>query len=204
MKKSPIDIFSQWVVQGKDDGMEKNHMLSVRGMLDYVLKDLESFTFIDAGSGTGWVVRMVSKIQSCISSNGVDGSLKMINKAKRLDSTNKYDCADLIKWKPNSKKDIVHSMEVIYYFKKPVEVLKNINKNWLNDNGRLIIGIDFYFENKASHNWPEKTNISIMTLLTTKQWENLLIDAGFKNVKSWTTAENDNWNGTLILSGTKD
>jgi len=204
LKKSPIDIFSQWVEQGKDDGMEKNHLLSVKSMLDFILKDLEGFTFIDAGCGTGWVVRMVSKIKSCISSSGVDGSLKMINKAKGLDSKNKYDCADLIKWKPNSKKDVVHSMEVLYYFKKPIEVLKNISKNWLNDNGRLIIGIDFYFENKASHDWPEKTNVSIMTLLTTKQWEKTLIDAGFKNVKSWTTGKTDNWNGTLILSGTKD
>ena len=124
-------------------------MLSVKSMLDFVLKDLEDFTFIDAGCGTGWVVRIVSEVESCISSNGVDGSLKMINKAKGLDSTNKYDCADLIEWKPNSKKDVVHSMEVLYYFKKPIEVLKNIHKNWLNDNGRLIIGIDFYFENKA-------------------------------------------------------
>jgi trans-aconitate methyltransferase len=195
LKKSPINIFSQWVEEGKDDGMEKNHMLSVKSMLDFVLKDLENFTFIDAGCGTGWVVRMVSEVESCISSNGVDGSLKMINKAKGLDSTNKYDCADLIEWKPNSKKDVVHSMEVLYYFKKPIEVLKNIHKNWLND---------FYFENKASHDWPEKTNVSIMTLLTTKQWEKSLIDVGFKNVKSWTAGKTDDWNGTLILSGTKD
>ena len=202
MKKSPINIFSQWVEEGKDDGMEKNHEESVENMVSFATKDLTNFSFIDAGCGNGWVVR--SEVESCISSNGVDGSLKMINKAKGLDSTNKYDCADLIEWKPNSKKDVVHSMEVLYYFKKPIEVLKNIHKNWLKDNGRLIIGIDFYFENKASHDWPEKTNVSIMTLLTTKQWEKLLIESGFKNVKSWTTGKTDNWNGTLILSGTKD
>ncbi len=95
-------------------------------------------------------------------------------------------------------------MEVFYYFENPGKLIKHIYSSWLKNNSRLIIGLDFYFENKASHNWPEKTNISIMTLLTTKQWENLLIDAGFKNVKSWTTGKTDNWNGTLILSGTKD
>ncbi|KRO87040.1 MAG: hypothetical protein ABR90_01395 [Cryomorphaceae bacterium BACL29 MAG-121220-bin8] len=204
MRKSPIEIFSQWVDEGKDDGMEKNHMNSVKNMLDFVLTDLDDFTFIDAGCGTGWVVRMVSEMKSCFSSNGVDGSIRMIKKARSLDSINKYDCADLMNWKPNSKKDVVHSMEVLYYFEKPIEVLKNIHKNWLNDNGRLIIGVDFYFENKTSHDWPKKTNVSIMTLLTTKQWEKVLINSGFKNVESWTYGESDNWNGTLILSGTRN
>ena len=43
-----------------------------------------------------------------------------------------------------------------------------------------------------------------MTLLTTKQWEKLLIDAGFKKVKSWTVGKTDDWNGTLVLSGIKN
>ena len=64
MKKSPIEIFSQWVEQGKDDGMEKNHISSVKKMLDFSLKGLDDFTFIDAGCGTGWVVRMVSEMES--------------------------------------------------------------------------------------------------------------------------------------------
>ena len=204
MKKSPIEIFSQWVEQGKDDGMEKNHISSVKKMLDFSLKGLDDFTFIDAGCGTGWVVRMVSEMESCFSANGVDGSLKMIQKARNLDSLNKYDCENLLIWKPNSKKDVVHSMEVLYYFNNPIEVLQNIYNNWLNDNGRLIIGMDFYFENTISHNWPEKTNVSIMTLLKTKEWKKILIDAGFKNVKSWTVGKTDNWNGTLVLSGTKN
>ena len=204
MKKSPIEIFSQWVEQGKDDGMEKNHISSVKKMLDFSLKGLDDFTFIDAGCGTGWVVRMVSEMESCFSANGVDGSLKMIQKARSLDSLNKYDCENLLIWKPNSKKDVVHSMEVLYYFNNPIEVLQNIYNNWLNDNGRLIIGMDFYFENTISHNWPEKTNVSIMTLLKTKEWEKMLIEVGFKNVKSWTVGKTDNWNGTLVLSGTKN
>jgi hypothetical protein len=66
------------------------------------------------------------------------------------------------------------------------------------------MGMDFYYENTISHNWPEKTNVSIMTLLKTKEWEKMLIEVGFKNVKSWTVGKTDNWNGTLVLSGTKN
>ena len=204
IKKSPIEIFSDWVDLGKDDGMEKNHSESVKTMLNIVLKNLEDFTFIDAGCGNGWVVRMVSEMDSCFSALGVDGSLKMIDKAKSLDNVSKYECAEISVWKPNQKKDIVHSMEVLYYFKDPLVVLKNIYDNWLNINGKFIMGIDFYYENKISHNWPEKTNVDTMTLLSTQEWKNIVSKAGFKNIESRRVGEKNEWKGTLIISATKN
>ena len=38
IKKSPIEIFSDWVDLGKDDGMEKNHSESVNAMLNKIFK----------------------------------------------------------------------------------------------------------------------------------------------------------------------
>ena len=204
MKKPPIEIFSEWVVLGKADGMEKNHKASVINMLDYALKDKEDFTFVDAGCGTGWVVRMVSNMESCFSSNGVDGSSKMIDKAKSIDNINKYDCSDLLIWKPNSKKDIVFSMEVMYYFEEPSEVIKNIYDNWLEKDGTFIMGVDYYKENKACHDWQQKTNVSIMNLLSENQWKDLLLKSGLKEIKSWRFGKIANWSGTLILTGTKN
>ncbi len=203
-KKSPIEIFSDWVDLGKDDGMKKNHLKSVKAMLNNVLKGLNDFTFIDAGCGNGWVVKMVSEMDSCSSALGVDGSIKMINKAKRIDKISKYECAEISVWKPNQKKDVVHSMEVFYYFKDPLIVLKNIYENWLNKNGKFIMGIDFYYENKTSHNWPEKTNVDTMTLLSTQEWKNIVSKAGFKNIVSWREGEKNEWKGTLIISATKN
>lgn len=203
IKKSPVEIFSDWVDLGKDEGMEINHKEAVDEMLKTVTNSKNSFSFIDAGCGNGWVVRKVSKLKNCESSIGVDGSLKMINKARRLDNINEYICAELSTWKPKNKKDIVHTMEVLYYFKKPLIVLENIFENWINENGKFIMGIDFYYENKTSHDWPEKTNVDTMTLLNIKQWEKLVINAGFKNVRSWTVGKKNNWNGTLIISATK-
>ena len=203
-KKSPIEIFSEWVDLGKDDGMKKNHSKSVKTMLNNVLKGLNDFTFIDAGCGNGWVVKMVSEMDSCFSAIGVDGSIKMINKAKRIDKISKYECAEISVWKPNQKKDVVHSMEVFYYFKDPLIVLTNIYENWLNQNGKFIMGIDFYYENKTSHNWPEKTNVDTMTLLSTQEWKNIVSKAGFKNILSWREGEKNEWKGTLIISATKN
>tara|TARA_Y100000768_G_scaffold338002_1_gene280476 strand:- start:782 stop:1396 length:615 start_codon:yes stop_codon:yes gene_type:complete len=204
MKRSPIEIFSEWVTLGKADGMEENHKSSVLNMLDFALKEREDFTFIDAGCGTGWVVRMVSKMESCFSANGVDGSLKMIEKAKSIDNINKYDCSDLSVWKPNSKKDVVMSMEVMYYFEDPLRIIQNIFDNWLDSGGVFIMGIDYYLENKSSHDWPEKTNVSIMNLLSQKEWEKILIQSGLKKVRSWRHGNNGEWEGTLILTGTKN
>ena len=185
-------------------GWKKNHHNSVKNMLEFALNKREDFTFIDAGCGTGWVVRLVSKMKNCFSSCGVDGSIKMINKARGVDTINRYFCGNLISWKPNSKKDIVHSMEVLYYFKNPKDVLKNIHDNWLNTKGLFIMGIDFYFENHYSHDWPFKTNIDTMKLLGEIEWKKLFENVGFKNVRSWRVGKKENWEGTLVVAGFKD
>jgi len=66
------------------------------------------------------------------------------------------------------------------------------------------MGIDFYYENTTSHNWPEKTNVDTMTLLTIQEWKNIISEAGFKNIESWRVGENNEWKGTLIISATKN
>ena len=168
MKKNPIDIFSDWAVSGKDEGMEKNHSKSVDDMLKFSLIKLKNFSFIDAGCGNGWVVRKVSKNKECENAIGVDGSSKMINKAISLDKKNRYYCSNLLEWMPKKPVDLVHSMEVFYYFKKPKKIIEHIYKNWIKIRGRLIMGIDFYYENQISHGWPDETNVNTMILLKEK------------------------------------
>ena len=58
--------------------------------------------------------------------------------------------------------------------------------------------------NTTSHNWPEKTNVDTMTLLTTQEWNEVVSKAGFKNIKSWRVGEKNDWKGTLIISATKN
>ena len=45
MKKSPIEIFSEWVDNGKDDGMEVNHSSAVSIMLNKVLNISNDYSF---------------------------------------------------------------------------------------------------------------------------------------------------------------
>tara|TARA_B100000886_G_C20385996_1_gene476074 strand:- start:475 stop:1083 length:609 start_codon:yes stop_codon:yes gene_type:complete len=201
--KSPIKVFSEWAINGKDEGMEKNHSPSVKNMLEKATKDLNNYKFIDAGCGNGWVVRMVSKDAKCKSAVGVDGSSNMIRKARKLDINNEYYCEDLLKWCPKEKVELVHSMEVFYYFEKPEKVINHIYNNWICNGGKLIMGIDYYYENEISHTWQRKSSINVMKLYSKKKWTKFFYDAGFKDVESWYFGKKNDWNGTLVILGVK-
>ena len=203
LKKSPIDVFDNWVKIGKDDGLEKNHASAVGKMVEYSTSSLEQFSFIDAGCGNGWLVRNISNDSRCVKSIGIDGSKRMIEKAKKIDKKNEYICSDLIKWQPNQKVNLVMSMEVFYYFENPENLATHINENWLTKNSRLIIGLDFYKENPYSHSWPQETGVSIMKLFSEKEWNQIFLNSNFKNVVSWRVNQKKNWEGTLIITGEK-
>ena len=203
MKRDPIDIFDEWADLDKDFGMEKNHKSSVKEMLAYVLDKKTPYSFIDAGCGNGWVVRSVEKNPLCKKAIGVDGSKKMIQKATKLDPSGSYIYADLMSWVPITKVDIVHSMEVFYYLENPRKMIQQIFDMWLKKNGSLILGIDFYFENKISHSWSDSCGISKMKLLSQKEWVSFFKDAGFHSIKSWRIGELKDWPGTLVIYGVK-
>ena len=203
MKRDPIEVFSEWADSDKDYGMEKNHENSVQNMLDFAIEDKLPFSFIDAGCGNGWVVRKVSKISNCTQAVGIDGSEKMILKARKIDPKLNYYCADIMSWAPKKKVDLVHSMEVFYYLEDPKKVIDNIYKNWLNQDGRLIIGIDFYKENKTSHDWSESCGIKNMKLISEYEWLNFFKNSGFRAIKTWKYGSKKDWEGTLIITGEK-
>ena len=201
--ESPIKVFSNWVISGKDEGMEKGHSPAVKNMLEYSTKKLTDYSFIDAGCGNGWVVRNIGSDPKCNKAIGVDGSSNMIEKAQKLDIKNEYHCNELMSWRPNKKVDIVHSMEVFYYFENPYKLIKHIYNDWLIKGGRLIMGIDYYKENVPSHTWQEDCNISTMKMFEKKDWIDFFKTAGFKKLDSWFYGKDGEWNGTLIISGIK-
>lgn len=204
MKRIPTTVFSEWAEIGRDERMAKGHEVAVNNMLDYSLKGQGNFfSFIDAGCGNGWVVRLVKALKGCLSAAGVDGAQMMIEKALSIDPTGAYHHADLSNWSPNHKVDIVHSMEVVYYLSNPKAFIATVYKNWLKKDGRLIVGLDFYKENTVSHSWPEDCGVSIMQLLPEATWIGFFKEAGFSNVQSWRVDEKENWAGTLVLTGVK-
>jgi SAM-dependent methyltransferase len=184
--------------------MAKGHAKSVNAMLNFTFKNIDDpFTFIDSGCGNGWVVRMVGDHPLCSKAIGIDGSTSMIEKAISIDNKNTYECEEIINWIPDEKVDLIFSMEVFYYVNNPIKLIDHVVKNWLQPKGRLIIGIDYYKENKPSESWPLDCGISIMTRLSEEEWSNGFIKAGLVNVLTWREGQKDKWGGTLILTGEK-
>ena len=198
------DVFDEWAESGKDLGMETGHADAVEEMLEFSLKERseigEQFSFLDLGCGNGWATRNVYREPLCNRAVGVDGANKMIINARSRGLGEHYVHADLATYDPKETFDLIHSMEFVYYLADPEELIHRIVNSWLNEGGRLIFGLDFYFENTESHTWPKKLNIPMFMLKET-EWINLFKATGLKEVTSWRANETTDWAGTLVITG---
>jgi 2-polyprenyl-3-methyl-5-hydroxy-6-metoxy-1,4-benzoquinol methylase len=200
------EVFSEWAEKGKDIGMEKGHASAVEDMINFAIQDrinLErNFSFLDLGCGNGWVVRRVETDPLCVRAVGIDGAKQMIEKATQGDSKSEYLHKNIDTYSSPDKFDLIHSMEVLYYLEDPALTIKKIADSWLNKEGRLIAGVDLYFENTESHSWEEKVGTKMM-MLKEAEWIEIFLSAGLKEVKSWRSNQNQDWAGTLVLTGKK-
>ncbi len=203
MTRKATDIFSEWASIGRDEGMQNSHWKAVKNMFQTLIKEQSKpFSFIDAGCGNGWAVREMLKNPLCLNAVGVDGAIEMIERAKKTDPNGNYIYKDLMEWEPKALVDIVHSMEVIYYFNDPKKLILHMKDKWLKPNGKLIMGLDFYKENSDCYDWPKQLDTQ-MTLLSINQWVELLKNCGLKDVISYQTNTNDSFEGTLVLYAKK-
>ena len=204
MDHSPIEVFTQWALEGRDKGMENGHAQSVEVMISKALTRMgKPFKSVDVGCGNGWAVRKLSKLSDCASSMGVDGSSAMIDKAKKIDPEGQYQVGRLPGWTPIEKVDLVFSMEFIYYLENPFEFIKSTYDNWLLDGGTIAIGMDHYLENETSLSWPDSMNLKMATW-SIRDWLFEFKRAGFTNLEHYQTGRKENWSGTLIILGTKE
>ena len=198
------DVFNEWAENGKDLGMETGHADAVEEMLKFSLKERseigEKFSFLDLGCGNGWATRNVYRESLCNRAVGVDGANKMVTNARSRSSEEHYVHADIATYDPKERFDLIYSMEFVYYLADPEELIQRIVNSWLNEGGRLIFGLDFYFENTESHTWPKKLNIPMFMLKET-EWINLFKATGLKEVTSWRANETMDWAGTLVITG---
>ena len=126
----------------------------------------------------------------------------MIANAIKRGDGEEYILANIDEHEPTQKYDLIHSMEVLYYLENPVATLKKIANSWLNEGGRLIVGIDLYHENSDSHSWEDKVGTRMLMFKET-EWVNFFRQAGFNDVTSWRANQSKDWAGTLVLTGKK-
>ena len=204
--RQPTDVFGEWAEIGKDRGMEDSHAIAVNEMINFALKERleigEKFSFLDLGCGNGWVARLTANNALCRQSIGIDGAQQMISNAQSRGGKTKYILADINTFNSPEKYDVIHSMEVLYYLENPADVVKRISDSWLNKNGRLIVGLDHYYENKDSHSWQEDVGTP-MLMLKAAEWVQMFKNAGLNEVESWYSNKHADWNGTLVITGIK-
>jgi len=195
------EVFSRWAAAGWDAEMERNHERAVEEMLAAALAALgeaRPFTAIDAGCGTGWVVRRLRAHPSCRAVTGVDASAGMIAKARSIDPEGDYRLADLLDWTPSGPVDLVHSMEVLFFLEEPAVLLRRIRAEWLRPGGWAVFGVDHYAENTASLAWPSGIGVR-MTTWPEARWRAALHEAGFVDVRVWRAAAAPGAPGTLAM-----
>ena len=198
--RSATDVFSHWALIGKDEGMERGHAPSVKAMLELALPKVKiDFSAIDLGCGNGWVTRMLTEL-GATHSEGVDGALEMIAKARESDSIHKYTHGFLPEWKPERKFDLVHTMEFLYYLQDPAEMISIIHDQWLEQDGIFIAGVDHYLEHEDSLTWPDHVGVH-MTTMSISQWKDAMIAAGFINIEIHQVASKEGFPGTLVMLG---
>lgn len=204
--REPTDVFGEWAEIGKDRGMEDSHEIAVNEMINFALKERleigEKFSFLDLGCGNGWVARLAANNALCSQSIGIDGAQQMISNAQSRGGKTKYILADINTFNSPEKYDVIHSMEVLYYLENPADIVKRISDSWLNKNGRLIVGLDHYYENKDSHSWQEKIDTP-MLMLKAAEWVQMFKKAGLNEVETWYSNKHADWNGTLVITGIK-
>ena len=200
------DVFGEWAEKGKDIGMEKGHALAVEDMISFATEERinlkRNFSFLDLGCGNGWVVRMLENNQLCVRSVGIDGAKQMIEKASEDTSKSEFLFENIDTYSSPDKFDLIHSMEVLYYLENPALTVKKIADSWLNEGGRLIAGVDLYYENQESHSWEDRVGTKMM-MLKEAEWMEIFSSAGLQEVESWRSNQSQDWAGTLVLTGKK-
>ena len=200
--REATDVFSEWALRDRDEGMESGHAESVSEMLNLAISKVKTpFSAIDVGCGNGWVCRKLESLEECGKVVGVDGSKEMIAKAK-LKGNGDFYLANLPTWKPSEKFDLIHSMEFLYYLRDPLDMLQIFFDEWIHSDGILIAGIDHYKENKDSLDWPSSLNVHMSTL-SEKEWCQGMFDAGFIDVEMHRVGKKEGFAGTLVMLGKK-
>jgi len=174
-------LFDNWAQSDRLERMAKGHTPLLQPLLE-----LWDFTkvekVLDMGCGNGYALKFCLA-QTATAVAGVDIAPEMIKAAKANLAEGDFHVSamDQLVWEDNSFTHIL-SVEAFYYLKDPMTGLKEARRV-LKEGGRIAIIIEFFYENKGSHVWPESLGLE-MALWSEQEWLEAAQRAGFKNAKT--------------------
>jgi len=215
MNEKTKELFDSWALEGRDTEMEKGHRYAAREALRLVTINSNA-TILDLGCGNGFVTRALAKRLPDATVLGVDMSDEMIHVARDLTDDDMLNCAfycgtilDEMFDDEDQRFDLIFGMESIYYM-VPVEGHIHRLSSLLSPAGQMLLVLDYYTENKTSHEWPEKYGVE-MELHSGDEYVAMFERAGLVEVtqgrvrypagkghEAWKVQE-----GSLMISGYK-
>jgi SAM-dependent methyltransferase len=183
-------VFDAWADAGRAEGMERGHAPTARPAFERLVEGTpDSLRYLDLGCGNGYSVRWAAERSPAGEAWGIDLSPAMIERARAQSSAHpnaRFEVAafpdhGLAELRPASF-DAIFTMEVLYYLPDLDAALAELAR-LLRPGGRVASIIDFYAENRASHEWPEQLGVA-MTLLDAAGWAAAFQRAGLEVIAS--------------------
>lgn len=176
-------VFDAWAQDGRDAGMERGHGPVARRVFQSLGLSPGDW-YLDIGCGNGYTVRWAAALLSGGQAFGIDASPRMIERARSLSAGDTraafavavFPLHDL----PLSSFDVIFSMETLYYMTDIPAALREIRR-LLKPGGAFVSAIDFYAENRISHDWVSYVGAR-MSLWNARHWKREFERAGFTDV----------------------
>lgn len=194
-------VFDGWARSGRSESMEQGHSETAAPVLQ-LLPFVAGGRFLDVGCGNAWASAYA--VSRGMQADAIDVSPEMVAKANAREGVMGH-CLDAAKLPfEDDSFDLAWSMEALYYSTTPDEVLTEIRRV-LKPGGTLMVLLDRYTENPASHGWDEMLGLP-MILRSEAEWVEALRTAGFQEAFAFRAkaVEGEDWKmeqGTLCLSG---
>ncbi len=206
-------LFDGWALDGRADKMEESHKYAVReGLRDVSLP--QNAMILDLGCGNGYVTRALAKRLEAGIVMGIDISSEMVHLARDITpesftNTIFFEGSIFDSALDEERFDLIFCMESLYYMRPMAKTLERVYE-LLSPGGQFIAIVDYYQENTASLDWPEKCGVE-MELLSAEGYLELLSSAKLEDIfqqfirypeeGGW-----DDWKveqGSLLTSGFK-
>jgi len=208
--KSARDVFEDWGRDYHADGMESEHWPNVREMFERIAPCDGDYLEVGVGNGYGLAHMATHQFRNgrCM---GMDLSGSMVERARARTgglANVVVERGDFLAWDFGPRRfDTIFSMEVFYYFHS---IDAGLARAWsiLKPGGALWVAVNFYAENTASADWPDRLRTP-MQRWSMRDYRDGFERAGFTRVEQHTIAAPPPEDGepgdfpTLLTSGVR-
>jgi ubiquinone/menaquinone biosynthesis C-methylase UbiE len=176
--------FNNWVLDGRNQGMQNRHFFMWKSIFKEGNFKKDSFV-LDLCCGDGWsVLETAKKIKNGFVV-GVDISTSMLGNAAAkkgsLQNTLFLNNDTLnINFAENQFTHIF-SIEALYYIKNISSLFKKVSR-WLKPNGLFLLAINYYAENTYTRRWASQINIPLYSR-SSNEYIKTLEKSGLKIIK---------------------